>query len=386
LKNLHTIDCTVEEGSTEDDADMYFCKDTFEAATLACGGVKVSVDAVTSPLAKTKRSLAIVRPPGHHACEQKAMGFCFFNSVVVSAKHALKSQRANKVAILDWDIHHGNGSQDLTYNDPDILYISLHRYGKKYGEEFFPGTGRPNEVGGSDENAKAVGTNVNLAWTQARMGNAEYAAAFCELILPLLQTFGADLILVSCGLDAAKGDLIGDCDLLPSMYYTMTASILKTLGDVPFVVALEGGYNTDVIATCMEAVTLALLDEEWDEDGLGRHATAFNDCEEHNSSVERDQAARLKSGRKMLSSEYDYYAVDPNKRGKVKKSAIKDINKTIRQLRGTPTWKDCLDLRDIPFQVTETGRVTRRVTRSKKANEEEEEVENMDLSFQSLTL
>ncbi len=158
LKNLHTIDCTIENDSTEDDEDMYFCKDTFLASTLACGGVQVSVDAVTSPMAMIKRALAIVRPPGHHACAQKAMGFCFFNSVVVAAKHALKSQRAKKVAILDWDIHHGNGSQDLTYDDPNILYISIHRYGKTCGEEFFPGTGRPTEVGGSEENMQAVGS------------------------------------------------------------------------------------------------------------------------------------------------------------------------------------------------------------------------------------
>lgn len=160
LKNLNTIDCTIEEDSStcSDDEDMYFCKDTFLAALLACGGVKMCVDAVTSETTPTKRALAIVRPPGHHACEQKAMGFCFFNSVVVAAKHAIKSKRATKVAILDWDIHHGNGSQDLTYDNPDILYISLHRYGKKYGEEFFPGTGKSSEVGGSKENLQAVGS------------------------------------------------------------------------------------------------------------------------------------------------------------------------------------------------------------------------------------
>jgi len=201
LNNMQTINLSIKDGSNEEDADMYFCNDTFQAALLACGGVKQCVDAVTSTDSQSRRALAIVRPPGHHACQQKAMGFCFFNSVVVAAKHAIKSQRAKRVVIVDWDIHHGNGSQDMTYNDPDILYISIHRYGPK----FFPGTGRASEVGGGDDNVEAVGSNVNIAWTRGHMGNTEYAAVMSELILPLMASFRPDLILVSCGLDAAKG-------------------------------------------------------------------------------------------------------------------------------------------------------------------------------------
>lgn len=133
LNAIHTIDCSIADGSTEDDEDMYFCKDTFQAALLAAGGVVQCVEAVTSPATETSRALAVVRPPGHHACHDQTMGFCFFNSVVVAAKHAIQSQRAQKVVILDWDIHHGNGSQDLTYNDENILFISLHR---KCGRSF----------------------------------------------------------------------------------------------------------------------------------------------------------------------------------------------------------------------------------------------------------
>ncbi len=217
------------------------------------------------------------------------------------------------------------------------------------------------------------------------MGNSEYAAAMSELVLPLLQKFGADLIIISCGLDAAEGDLIGDCNLLPSMYYKMTGSILRTLGDIPFVVALEGGYNTDVISACMEAVALAVLDEEWDEDGTSSQLNVPFDLE---SSGNYDEAARLKSGRDMLSKEYDFYASEPHKRGRIKKTAVKDINKTIRCLRRTPVWMDCLELKEIPVQFLETNErtmVTRRVTRSKKASEEKE-VENIELSFQYLTL
>ena len=111
LKSFPTIDCSIENDSKniENDEDMYFCKDTFQAALLACGGVTKCVDAVFSPSAETNRALAIVRPPGHHACRAKSMGFCFFNSVVVAAKYAIQSQRAKRVAIIDIDVHHGNG-------------------------------------------------------------------------------------------------------------------------------------------------------------------------------------------------------------------------------------------------------------------------------------
>jgi acetoin utilization deacetylase AcuC-like enzyme len=185
----------------------------------------------------------------------------------VAAKHAITTGRAKRVFILDWDIHHGNGIQDLTYDDPNIFYLSIHRTSfeqdggndKKYKEEwFYPGTGRPTEVG----EGHGAGANLNLVWTHSGMGNEEYATAFAELVLPVLSSFQPDLILVACGLDAAKGDLLGDCGLSPDMYYIMTKSLLDQAGaDIPMVVVLEGGYNISVSAECMENVALALLDE-----------------------------------------------------------------------------------------------------------------------------
>lgn len=357
LNAIHTIDCSVADDCTEDDEDMYFCNDTFQAALLAAGGVVQCVDAVTSPSAATSRALAVVRPPGHHACHEKTMGFCFFNSVVVAAKHAIQSQRAQKVVILDWDIHHGNGSQDLTYNDENILYISMHR---KCGKKFFPGTGDPEEIGGDELHPDAIGLNVNIAWRNPHMGNVEYAAAMSELVLPLLQGFGADLILISCGLDAAKGDLIGDCDLLPNMYYLMTDSILKTMGvNIPIVVALEGGYNTTVISACMEAVACALLDEDWNDGAKPIYNDAPQDCPKVASENESDGSC-LEMGRRVLADYWDYYAENDRQKGKLKISAARDLNRTIRCLRNTPYWiARGIHLEEIPPQVPSGNRVTR---------------------------
>ena len=164
--------------------------------------------------------------------------------------------------ILDWDIHHGNGIQDLTYDDPNIMYVSIHRGpGRQDRNWFYPGTGFPNECGKGD----GVGTNINILWNQGGMANVEYSAAFTEAVLPALQGYQPDLILIACGLDAAKGDLLGDCGLTPDMYYTMTQSLLDVAGtNVPIVAVLEGGYNLDVCAACMEQVALALLDEPSD--------------------------------------------------------------------------------------------------------------------------
>ncbi|CAB9514771.1 Histone deacetylase HDA1 [Seminavis robusta] len=259
-----------------DPDDLYICQSTFLASSLACGGVVECVNKVTSEDTtldnnsserKITRAIALVRPPGHHAEENEAMGFCFFNNIAVAAKHAISTGRAKRVFILDWDIHHGNGIQNLTYDDPNIFYLSIHRTSfmadggpnKKYKEEwFYPGTGRPTEVG----EGSGTGANLNLVWTRSGMGNEEYATAFGELVLPVLSSFQPDLILVACGLDAAKGDLLGDCGLSPDMYYIMTKSLLDQAGaDIPLVAVLEGGYNINVSAECMENVALAILDE-----------------------------------------------------------------------------------------------------------------------------
>ena len=184
------------------------------------------------------------------------MGFCYFNNVAIAAKHAIASGRVSRVFILDWDIHHGNGTQDVTYDDEDIFYFSIHR-------GFYPFTGQYYETG----EGEADGTNCNLMWDYEGMGNAQYADAFRYLVLPAIISFAPELILVSSGFDAVEGDSLGDCCLTPSMYYSMTNSLLAAVGrQVPICTVLEGGYNLDVIPECAEGIALALLEEPWKED------------------------------------------------------------------------------------------------------------------------
>ena len=188
------------------------------------------------------------------------IGFCYFNSIVIAAQHAIHTGRASKVFILDWDIHHGNGIQDLTYNDPNIFYLSIHR-ASSTKQWFYPDTGRPEETGGGS----GIGTNANIALKRGGMGNKEYAAAFCELVLPAMEDFQPDLILIACGADAGKGDLLGDFGLTSDMYYLLTKSLLLTAGiDIPVIAILEGGYNLPVIADCIQAVAIAMLNEPFE--------------------------------------------------------------------------------------------------------------------------
>mmetsp|Transcript_13788 Transcript_13788/g.29739 ORF Transcript_13788/g.29739 Transcript_13788/m.29739 type:complete len:574 (+) Transcript_13788:188-1909(+) len=229
-------------------SDSYVNAHTFHCARLAAGGSAEVASLVAC--GQAPHGAAIVRPPGHHAESGMAMGFCFFNNAAVAAK-AAQASGAKRVLILDWDIHHGNGTQHIFEDDPSVLYVSLHRYD---GGRFYPGTGGVEEVGvGAGE-----GFSVNIPWDASDMGNGDYMAAFHHVLLPISYEFNPDLIIVSAGFDAAEGDPIGECRLTPECYAHMT-SMLKAVA--PVVLLLEGGYNLRSTAVSTEACLRVLLGE-----------------------------------------------------------------------------------------------------------------------------
>eukprot|EP00798_Chlamydomonas_sp_ICE-L_P002356 gene2356-8664_t len=229
--------------------DTYINSHTHMCARLAAG----SAAEVATSVARGEAShgAAIVRPPGHHAESGMAMGFCFFNNAAVAAR-AAQAAGAQRILILDWDVHHGNGTQHIFENDPSVLFMSLHRHD---GGSFYPGTGAVNEVG----HGAGQGYTVNVPWNSRDMGDGDYLSAFQLLLMPIAYEFNPDLIIVSAGFDAAEGDPIGECRLTPECFAHMTA-MLKSVA--PCVLLLEGGYNLRSTAMATEACLRVLLGEQ----------------------------------------------------------------------------------------------------------------------------
>ena len=213
------------------DNDTYFsARGSGYAALLATGSVTELSTRVAQ--GELRNALAVTRPPGHHCEAKQAMGFCLLNNVCVAVAAVRRRLGVKRVLILDWDVHHGNGVQHIFEDDPTVLYISLHRF----GEGFYPGTGKPREVG----QGAGAGTTVNVAWSGTGYGDAEYMAAFDRLIMPIAREYGPDMVMVSAGFDAAEGDPLGGMALTPTGYAQMTASLASLAGG-KLVVALEGG-------------------------------------------------------------------------------------------------------------------------------------------------
>ena len=234
---------------------------SWEAASLASGA---ACSAVESALAG-ETAFAIARPPGHHAGRDYGMGFCLTNHAAVAAGHAL-SRGLERVAILDWDVHHGNGTQDIFYGDASVLYLSVHQ------SPFYPGTGAVGEVG----EGEGLGFTVNVP-LPAGSGEDLYTAAFAGVLLPVLREFGPELILVSAGFDAHVDDLLGGMDLGSDSFGRFAALISdlsSELGAAPPAFVLEGGYNLDALTESVAATMQGVEEDapDWEYAGTMRHA------------------------------------------------------------------------------------------------------------------
>ncbi|GAA5829321.1 hypothetical protein JCM5353_004040 [Sporobolomyces roseus] len=249
-----------------DRLSLYVNPDSAFAARLSCGGVIEMCRAVAE--GQIRNGFAIVRPPGHHAEPEEAMGFCFFNNVAVAAKwlqtvYAAGNQKdvngkdiqMKKVLILDWDVHHGNGTQKAFEDDPSVLYISLHRH----ADGFYPGGtyGAMESVG----SGPGQGFSVNIPFPDVGMGDADYIYAFQQIVMPIAYEFAPDIVLVSAGYDAAIGDDLGKMRVSPAGYAHMT-HLLSALCGGKLVLALEGGYNVDSVVKSSHACVEILVGDE----------------------------------------------------------------------------------------------------------------------------
>lgn len=262
LKEACSKDSKSREKKAAEFDSIYLNDKSEECAALAAGSViRLAKKVASGQLAS---GVAIGRPPGHHADPSIPRGFCLYVNIAIAAKYLLNkaSLGIKKILIVDFDIHHGNGTQKVFQRDNRVLFFSIHRYGKIKGEKtpFYPG----DDVGSHDRigQGSGLGFNINLPWENDEgFGAADYAAAFDYLLMPIAKVFQPDIVLVSAGFDAAPNDPLGDCCVSPYGYYTMIKKLM-TLANGKLVLALEGGYNLDNLANSMLSCFKALLNDE----------------------------------------------------------------------------------------------------------------------------
>jgi acetoin utilization deacetylase AcuC-like enzyme len=249
-----------EEGGGWLDPDTVICPRSYEVALYAAGGVLTGVEKVMT--GELTSAFALVRPPGHHAVHNRAMGFCLFNNVAIAAKYALHRFKLSRVLIADFDVHHGNGTQDAFYTDPRVLYFSTHQY------PHYPGTGAMDEVGSGE----GEGTTINFPMP-AGCGDEEYLRAFEEVLAPVSQRFQPQLILVSAGFDPHWSDQLAMMQVTISGFAQMTMTLKKLAEQLcggRLVFTLEGGYNLRAVACAIKAVFDVLLGNQEIDDPLGK--------------------------------------------------------------------------------------------------------------------
>jgi len=227
------------EGENQIDcADSAICPESFEIAQLACGSVIRAVDAVAA--GEIGNAFCVIRPPGHHAERDFSMGFCLFNNIAIAARHLLKSHDVERVLILDWDVHHGNGTQNSFYTDSTVLYSSTHQY------PFYPGTGDQDETGSGD----GLGTTLNFPM-RAFADDKAYLDVVENRLIPAIFNFKPELIIISAGFDAHIDDPLANIQLSTDCFGQMTALIKQAANEVcqgRLLSMLEGGYDYQALS------------------------------------------------------------------------------------------------------------------------------------------
>jgi len=247
------------------DGDTVMSPDSYEAALYAAGGLIEATGAVMR--GEVSSAFALVRPPGHHATARRAMGFCLFNNVAVAAKCALAEFGLERIAVIDFDVHHGNGTQEAFYDNPQVLYVSTHL------SPFYPGTGGISEIG--DGAGRGATVNIPLP---AGCGDNEYEQVFEQIVVPATERFQPQLILVSAGYDTHWADGLALMQVSVSGFARMVKTIKELAGglcDGRLVFSLEGGYNLTALATSVKATFDVLLGKDDIEDPLGQAPHGF---------------------------------------------------------------------------------------------------------------
>jgi acetoin utilization deacetylase AcuC-like enzyme len=256
LQGVHTpgylaaIERFVAAGGRNLDPDTVTSAGSWRTARLAAGSGLVAIEAVRAGQADS--GFVAVRPPGHHATSNRAMGFCLLNNVAIGAPWL--AARGERVAIVDWDVHHGNGTEQIFWNEPNVLYVSTHEW------PAYPGTGRASDVGGTG----AVGATVNVPLPPGATGDAA-RAAFDEIVAPAMEQFAPTWVLLSAGFDAHRDDPLADLRWSAGDYADLTRRVRRFVPASGGLVAyLEGGYDLAALARSSGATLAALAGENWD--------------------------------------------------------------------------------------------------------------------------
>ncbi len=249
--HIQKIASTAGQRLTMLDPDTYACAESFEIAKLATGGVLVAVDKVMA--GEIQNAFAFIRPPGHHAEANRAMGFCLFNNVAIAANYCIKIHKLERILIIDWDLHHGNGTQHSFYERRDVLYFSTHQY------PYYPGTGHVTEVGSGV--GKGFTVNVPLP---VGPGDEEYFFIFEEILEPIAREYKPDIVFVSAGFDIYYQDPLGGMQVTPAGFANLCRIVLDFAQDTchgRVIFVLEGGYHLQGLRDATKAVLKTMRGE-----------------------------------------------------------------------------------------------------------------------------